>query len=96
MSKIIPPNVTLSTAACAMMEPEEAPMSDVHTDGPMTEYESALSGMVRVLLDVMIDMGAPRQQLAKELKTLKDSAKIQGHQAAAATIEITMRSAGLR
>ena len=71
-------------------------MSDAPTDGPMTEYESALSGMVRVLLDVMIDMGAPRQQLAKELKTLKDSAKIQGHHAAAATIEITMRSAGLR
>lgn len=27
---------------------------------PMTEYESALSGMVRVMLDVMLDMGAPK------------------------------------
>ncbi|HEY4939849.1 MAG TPA: hypothetical protein VII56_00355 [Rhizomicrobium sp.] len=70
---------------------------DVHrSDGPMTEYESALSGMVRVLLEVVIDMGAPRAQLAKEFKTLKDSAKIQGEHAAAATIEITMRNAGLR
>jgi hypothetical protein len=94
MSKIVGPNVTLSTARCAIMDAKEALMSD--PDGPMTEYESALSGMVRVLLDVMLDMGAPRQQLAKELKTLKDSAKIQGHHAAAATIEITMRSAGLR
>ena len=66
------------------------------SDRPMTEYEHALSGMVRVLVDVMIDMGAPRAQLAKEFKTLKDSAKIQGEHAAAATIEITMRNAGLR
>jgi hypothetical protein len=65
-------------------------------DRPMTEYESALSGMVRVLLDVMIDMGAPRQQLVRELKSLKDSEQLSGHHAAAATIEITMRSAGLR
>jgi len=66
------------------------------TGRPMTEYESALSGMVRVLLDVMVDMGAPRSQLLRELKTLKDSEQLAGHHAAAATIEITMRSAGLR
>ena len=35
-------------------------------DRPMTEYESALSGMVRVMLDVMVDMGAPRAQLLRE------------------------------
>jgi hypothetical protein len=65
-------------------------------DHHMTEYESALSGMVRVMLDVMVDMGAPRQQLVRELKTLKDSEQLAGHHDAAATIEITMRSAGLR
>ncbi len=63
---------------------------------PMTEYESALSGIVRVLLDVMIDMGAPKTQLARELKTLKDSEQLAGHHTAAATIDITMRSTGLR
>jgi hypothetical protein len=63
---------------------------------PMTEYESALSGMVRVMLDVMLDMGAPKTQLVKELKTLKDSEQLAGHHTAAATIDITMRSAGLR
>lgn len=62
----------------------------------MSEYESALSGMVRVLLDVMVDMGAPKPQLMRELKTLKDSEQLAGHHLAAATIEITMRSAGLR
>ena len=62
---------------------------------PMTEYESALSGIVRVLVDVMVDMGAPRSQLARELKTLRDSEQLAGHHTAAATIEITMRSAGL-
>jgi len=66
------------------------------SDHPMTEYESALSGMVRVLLDVMVDMGAPKQQLVRELKTLKDSEQLAGHHVAAATIDITMRSAGLR
>ena len=65
-------------------------------DRPMTEYESALSGMVRVLLDVIVDMGAPRAQLLREMKTLKDSETLAGHHTAAATIEITMRSAGLR
>ena len=65
-------------------------------DRPMTEYESALSGMVRVMLDVMVDMGAPKNQLWRELKTLKDSEQLAGHHTAAATIEITMRSAGLR
>ena len=63
---------------------------------PMTEYESALSGMVRVLLDVMVDMGAPRAQLIREMKSLKDSEQLAGHHIAAATIDITMRSAGLR
>ena len=62
----------------------------------MTEYESALSGMVRVLLDVMVDMGAPRAQLIREMKSLKDSEQLAGHHIAAATIDITMRSAGLR
>lgn len=66
------------------------------SDHPMTEYESALSGMVRVLLDVMVDMGAPRQQLVREFKALKDTEQLAGHHTAAATIEITMRSAGLR
>jgi len=66
------------------------------SDHPMTEYESALSGMVRVLLDVMVDMGAPKQQLVRELKSLKDSEQLAGHHVAAATIDITMRSAGLR
>ena len=63
---------------------------------PMTEYESALSGMVRVMLDVMVDMGAPKSQLIREMKTLKDSEHLAGHHVAAATIDITMRSAGLR
>ena len=62
----------------------------------MTEYESALSGMVRVMLDVMVDMGAPKSQLLKEMKSLKDSETMAGHHIAAATIDITMRSAGIR
>jgi hypothetical protein len=71
-------------------------MTMANSDRVMTEYESALSGMVRVMLDVMIDMGAPKPQLAKEFRSLKDSEQLQGHHAAVATIEITMRSAGLR
>ena len=66
---------------------------------PMTEYETALSGMVRVLLDVMIDMGAPKTQLAKELKTLTPAARHRRRsrsRCSAAAIEITMRSSGLR
>jgi len=62
----------------------------------MTEYESALSGMVRVMLDAMVSMGASKALLAREFKSLKDSEELAGHHAAAATIEITMRSAGLR
>ena len=69
-------------------------MSNSHH--PMTEYESAFSGMIRVLLDVMVDMGAPKSQLVRELKSLKDSEQLAGHHTAAATIDITMRSAGLR
>ncbi len=68
----------------------------VQSERPMTEYESALSGMVRVMLDMMVDMGAPRAQLLHELKSLKDSESMLGHHIAAATIDITMRSAGLR
>ncbi|MBS0471480.1 MAG: hypothetical protein JSR60_10445 [Proteobacteria bacterium] len=63
---------------------------------PMNEYESALSGMMRVVLDVMVDMGAPKTQLTRELKSLIDSEHLAGHHDAAATIDITMRSAGLR
>jgi hypothetical protein len=74
----------------------EVRMNAYGTDRPMTEYESALSGMVRVMLDVMVSMGASKTLLAKEFKTLKDSEKLAGRHAAAATIEITMRSAGLR
>jgi hypothetical protein len=66
------------------------------TDYPMTEYESALSGMVRVMLGILIDIGAPKHQLIRELKSLKDSEQLAGHHTAAATIDITMRSAGLR
>ncbi len=65
-------------------------------DGAMSEYEHALCGMMRVMLDMTIAMGAPRQQLVKELKSLKDSEQLAGRHAAAATIEITMRTAGLR
>ncbi|HUO90209.1 MAG TPA: hypothetical protein VMU08_13620 [Rhizomicrobium sp.] len=71
-------------------------MQEYGSDRPMTEYESALSGMVRVMLDAIVGMGASKVQLAKEFKSLKDSEKIAGRHAAAATIEITMRSAGLR
>ena len=41
----------------------------------MSEYESALIGIVRVMLDAVIDMGAPKSQLAQALKSLKDSAQ---------------------
>ena len=63
---------------------------------PMSEYENALNGMVRIMLDTMVEMGAPKGQLAKEFKRLKDTAAIAGHHDAATTIEITMRGAGLR
>jgi len=65
-------------------------------DYPMTEYESALAGMVRVMLGTLVDAGVPKHQLIRELKTLKDSEQLAGHHAGAATIDITMRSAGLR
>jgi len=65
-------------------------------DDPMTEYESALSGMVRVMLNTLIDVGASKHQLIRDLKSLKDSEQLAGHHTAAATIDITMRSAGLR
>jgi hypothetical protein len=74
----------------------EAWMNAPYTDRPMTDYERALSGIVRVMLDTMIDMGAPKSQLAHALKTLKDTAQLEGHHTEAAMIEITMRSAGLR
>jgi hypothetical protein len=66
------------------------------TDYPMTEYESALSGMVRVMLNALLDVGASKHQLVRDLKSLKDSEQLAGHHTAAATIDITMRSAGLR
>ena len=66
------------------------------TDYPMTEYESALSGMMRVMLNTLIDVGASKHQLVRDLKSLKDSEQLAGHHTAAATIDITMRSAGLR
>ncbi|MGZ5923104.1 MAG: hypothetical protein ACXWK2_00895 [Rhizomicrobium sp.] len=71
-------------------------MNGPYSDRPMTDYERALSGIVRVMLDTMIDMGAPKSQLAHGLKTLKDSAQLDGHHTEAAMIELTMRNAGLR
>ena len=71
-------------------------MNAPYAERPMTDYERALSGIVRVLLDTIIDMGAPKTQLAHGLKTLKDTAQLDGHHTEAAIIEITMRSAGLR
>jgi hypothetical protein len=62
----------------------------------MSDYERALTGIVRVMLDAMIDMGAPKKQLAQGLKTLKDSAQLDGHHTEAALIEMMMRNAGLR
>jgi len=70
-------------------------MNAPYLEHPMTDYERALSGLVRVLLHTMIDMGAPRSQLAHALKSLKDSAQLAGHHTEAAMIEITMRDAGL-
>lgn len=66
------------------------------TDYTMTEYESALSGMMRVMLNTLVDIGASKHQLIRDLKSLKDSEQLAGHHTAAATIDITMRSAGLR
>lgn len=71
-------------------------MSAPYTDRPMTDYERALSGIVRVMLGTMIDMGVPKGQLAHDLKTLKDSAQLDGHHTEAAMIEMIMRNAGLR
>jgi len=65
-------------------------------DRPMSEYESALCGMMRLTLDMMIELGADRRQLVKELKSLKDNEQIAGRHTSAAVIDITMRSAGLR
>jgi hypothetical protein len=62
----------------------------------MTDYERALSGIVRVMLGTMIDMGVPKGQLVHDLKTLKDSAQLDGHHTEAAMIEMIMRNAGLR
>ena len=70
-------------------------MSSVYSDRPMSDYERALSGIIRVMLDTMIDMGAPKSQLAHGLKTLKDSAQLEGRHTEAAMIEMTMRNAGL-
>jgi len=71
-------------------------MSSLYSDRPMSDYERALAGIVRVMLEAMVDMGAPKQQLAHGLKTLKDSAQLDGHHTEAAVIEMTMRNAGLR
>ncbi|HTP75511.1 MAG TPA: hypothetical protein VMJ73_00920 [Rhizomicrobium sp.] len=71
-------------------------MSSLYSDRPMSDYERALTGIVRVMLDAMIDMGAPKKQLAQSLKTLKDSAQLDGHHTEAALIEMMMRNAGLR
>ena len=49
-----------------------------------------------VALGTMIDMGVPKGQLAHDLKTLKDSAQLDGHHTEAAMIEMIMRNAGLR
>ena len=71
-------------------------MNAPYTDRPMTDYERALSGIVRVMLGTMIDMGVPKGQLVHDLKTLKDSAQLDGHHTEAAMIEMIMRNAGLR
>ena len=71
-------------------------MNAPYSDRPMSDYERALSGIVCVMLDTMIDMGAPKTQLAHALKTLKDSAQLDGHHTEAATIELMMRNARLR
>ena len=71
-------------------------MSSLYSDRPMSDYERALTGIVRVMLDAMIDMGATKKQLAQGLKTLKDSAQLDGHHTEAALIEMMMRNAGLR
>jgi hypothetical protein len=44
----------------------------------------------------MIDMGVPKGQLVHDLKTLKDSAQLDGHHTEAALIEMMMRNVGLR
>ena len=71
-------------------------MNAPYAERPMTDYERALSGIVRVLLATMIDMGASKTQLAHGLKSLKDTAQLGGHHTEAAVIEITMRNSGLR
>ena len=71
-------------------------MNAPYSERPMTDYERALSGIVRVLLATVIDMGAPKTQLAHSLKSLKDTAQLSGHHTEAAVIEITMRNSGLR
>jgi hypothetical protein len=71
-------------------------MNAPYSERPMTDYERALSGIVRVMLDTMIDMGASKTQLAHGLKSLKDTAQLGGHHTEAAVIEITMRNSGLR
>lgn len=69
---------------------------NLHGGDKPSEYESALCGMMRVMLDMMIEIGADRRQLVKEMKSLKDSEQLAGRHSAAAIIEITMRSAGLK
>ena len=71
-------------------------MNAPYSDRPMSEYERALNGIVRIMLDTMIDMGAPKAALGHSLKTLKDSAQLNGNHTEAATIEMMMRNAGLR
>jgi hypothetical protein len=71
-------------------------MNAPYADRPMTDYERALTGIVRILLSTMIDMGVPKGQLVHDLKTLKDSAQLDGHHTEAAMIEMLMRNVGLR
>ncbi len=91
---MMPNPFKLPAAGASAHHPAHNP--NLHGGDKPSEYESALCGMMRVMINIMTEIGADGRQLVKEMKSLNDSEQLAGRHSAAAVIEITMRSAGLK
>ena len=62
------------------------------TNRPMSEYESALSALVEVLLRTVLEMGADREKLIADLREVQTGYEDMNRPNAAATIELLVTS----
>jgi hypothetical protein len=64
----------------------------MRTDRPMSEYESALASICRVICSVLIDLGADQHTLVYRLSEARKDCIERGSTNSAATIEIAIQS----